>query len=153
MTRAVKGSHDMMAEAARFAATLHPRPEATIVALSGDLGAGKTTFVKGVAKALGIGEHVTSPTFVIMKIYDLDSPPAGGFKRLIHIDAYRLKGIQHLKVLGWEDLIKDPGNLILIEWPEKIDGAIPANAVRLTFRHGTEDTREIDYNSRHVGAV
>ena len=118
---------EMNAESERLVSTLHPDiAGATIVTLSGDLGAGKTTFVKGIAKALGIKEHVTSPTFVIMKIYGLSEQK---FKRLVHIDAYRLKGLHHLKVLGWKDLIEDLGNLICIEWPEKIEEAIPRDAV------------------------
>lgn len=123
---------EMAEEASAFIATLVPGAAAAVVALSGDLGAGKTTFVKGVARALGILEHVTSPTFVIMKIYEVQGRQ---FKRLVHMDAYRLKGKQHLKVLGWEDLLKDPGNLIMIEWPEKIADAIPAGAVSIAFRY------------------
>ncbi len=132
----------MEEEARAFAAKLKPRAgAATIVALSGELGAGKTTFVKGIAKALGITEHVTSPTFVIMKIYDSSG---GKFERLVHIDAYRLKGIHHLNVLGWDELLRDQGNLILIEWPEKIAKAVPSDAISLAFRY-SGDEREIIY--------
>jgi tRNA threonylcarbamoyladenosine biosynthesis protein TsaE len=132
---------DMAREAAAFVETLTPREAATMVTLSGDLGAGKTTFVQEVARVLGITEHVTSPTFVIMKIYDLEGQ---AFKRLIHMDAYRLKGKQHLKVLGWDDLVADPANLIFIEWPEKIEGAIPQGARAITFGYSGEG-RELIY--------
>lgn len=139
----------MNEEAARFARGLVPRADgATTVTLSGDLGAGKTAFVKGVAKALGVLEHVTSPTFVIMKIYPLPLLPSKsgkGFERLIHIDAYRLKGEHHLKVLGWEDLIEYPKNLIFIEWPEQAPNAIPKSAIRIEFRYGGDEAREILY--------
>lgn len=138
----VSGLERMAEEARVFVAQLVPRAQATVVTLSGDLGAGKTTFAKGVARALGITEHVTSPTFVIMKIYDLEGQ---AFKRLVHIDAYRLKGMHHLKVLGWEELLADAGNLILIEWPEKIAGAVPQDAVRLALRYSGEGEREIIY--------
>ena len=126
----------MEEEATAFLASLSPaKSGATIVTFSGDLGAGKTTFVKGIAHALGIEEHITSPTFVILKIYDLHGQK---FERLIHMDAYRLKGRQHLKVLGWDELVKDPGNLILVEWPEKIGEAIPEGAKRISLRYSDE---------------
>lgn len=125
----------MAEEAAALVARLAPSERATMVTLSGDLGAGKTTFVKGIAKALGVTEHVTSPTFVILKIYDLEGQK---FDRLIHMDAYRLKGRQHLKVLGWDEFLKDPKNLILVEWPKKIEGAIPEGAVKLTLEYSDE---------------
>lgn len=132
---------DMVREADRFVHALVPARHATILALSGDLGAGKTTFVQGMAEALSLEEVVTSPTFVIMKIYALENQP---FKRLVHIDAYRLKGKEHLRVLGWDALIADPANLICVEWPEKIGGAIPSDAVRITLRYSGEG-REIIY--------
>lgn len=133
----------MEKEAGRFIADLIPRVDAaTIVALSGDLGAGKTAFVKGAAKALGVTEHVTSPTFVIMKIYHLGE---AAFKRLVHIDAYRLKGEHHLKVLGWDELCADPTNLIMVEWPEQAEAAIPPDAIRIALRYSGEDEREITY--------
>ena len=148
----VKGTEEMNEEAARFARGLTPRADgATLVTLSGDLGAGKTAFVKGVAKALGITEHVTSPTFVIMRIYPIrDAVRSNGagpsnFERLVHIDAYRLKGEHHLHVLGWEELLKDPKNLILMEWPEQAAGAIPKSALSISFRYSGDNEREIIY--------
>lgn len=139
---------EMDAEAARFVRELTPREDgATVVALSGELGAGKTAFVKGVAKALRIKEHVTSPTFVIMKIYSLENQQ---FERLIHIDAYRLKGAHHLKVLGWEGLTHDPKNLICIEWPEVAGEAIPVSALRISLGYSGEDAREIVYGQNET---
>ncbi len=132
----VAGEQKMHEAAKAFLAHLAPGEKATLVTLSGDLGAGKTTFVKGIAKALGIEEHITSPTFVIMKIYDLLD---GKFARIIHMDAYRLKGMKHLKVLGWDELLRDPKNLIFLEWPEKIEEAIPQDAKRITFRYSGDD--------------
>lgn len=94
--------------------------EATVVGLSGHLGAGKTAFTKCVAADLGIAEDVTSPTFVIMKIYSID--PAKGFpwKKLVHIDAYRLGQGRELTAIDFEKYAADPSNLILIEWPENV---------------------------------
>ncbi len=115
---------------------------ATIITLSGELGAGKTTFAQGVAKALGVTEAVTSPTFVLEKIYALESQK---FSRLIHIDAYRLKGAHELEVLGWKELLADAGNLIVLEWPERVAEAIPEDAIRIRFDiHGDERTISIN---------
>ena len=106
--------------------------EALIVGLSGHLGAGKTAFTKAIAKLLGVTEEVTSPTFVIMKMYDLkyeakNSTSQTGakivetpWKRLVHIDAYRLERREELGALDWEKLVADRNNLILIEWPENV---------------------------------
>ena len=111
--------------------------KATIVTLSGELGAGKTTFVQGIAKALGVEEHVTSPTFVLEKVYALPQKPfdlaQGKWQRLIHVDAYRLKGAHELASLGWDEIIQDSGNLVVIEWPERIAAAIPKGATRIHF--------------------
>ena len=99
------------------------KDEAVIVGLSGHLGAGKTAFVKAVAKALGVKEEVTSPTFVLMKLYGLN--PIGTLKgfpwnRLVHIDAYRLERPEELEALDWEALVADRNNLIMVEWPENV---------------------------------
>jgi len=91
-----------------------PRRGALVLALSGELGAGKTTFIQGLAPALGIKEKVLSPTFVIMK----------HFKNLYHIDCYRLSGAKDLKGLDFEKIIKNPKNIVVIEWAEKIKSAL-----------------------------
>ncbi len=120
----------MPKKAEEFVATLRPRKTAMVVTLSGELGAGKTTFAKGIAKALGVDETVSSPTFVIEKIYSLKNQL---FDRLIHIDAYRLKDAHELEVLGWKQLIADSGNIIVLEWPEGVPGAIPTDAIGIRF--------------------
>jgi len=97
--------------------------EALVVGLSGHLGAGKTAFVKAIAKELGVLETVTSPTFVLMKIYDrsdLNDTSKVRPMRLIHIDAYRLEKRQELEALNFEQLVSDANNLIMIEWPENV---------------------------------
>ncbi|MEK9184690.1 MAG: tRNA (adenosine(37)-N6)-threonylcarbamoyltransferase complex ATPase subunit type 1 TsaE [Patescibacteria group bacterium] len=115
---------------------------ATIVGLYGDLGSGKTTFVKALAKAYGITEHITSPTFVIMKSYNLIP---NSYNLLIHIDAYRLKSGEELITLGWEKIISNPQNLICIEWPENVAYIIPKDHIVMKFTFVDENTREIEY--------
>ena len=115
--------------------------QATVIALSGELGAGKTTLTQQIAKILGIRENLISPTFVIMKRYEI----AGDFKNLIHIDAYRLKGKDELWKLGWQEMIEDKNNLIIIEWPENVEGLIPDDAIKVMLSHADDTTRTIDY--------
>ena len=112
--------------------------EALVVGLSGHLGAGKTAFTKCVAKLLGVTETVTSPTFVIMKIYELQVEAQKDlanfpWKRLVHIDAYRLERREELEVLEWEKLVADKNNLILIEWPENVGLNEFESLAHLTF--------------------
>ncbi len=105
---------------------------ARIVGLYGDLGAGKTAFVQGLAIGLGVTESVLSPTFVIERIYNVGLP-ARPFFHLIHIDAYRLEKSEELLNLGWKKIISNPSNLIVIEWPEKIADIMPEHIqVKLT---------------------
>jgi tRNA threonylcarbamoyladenosine biosynthesis protein TsaE len=129
------------AEAKRFARTLEPGSKARIVALSGDLGAGKTTYVQTLAREFGVEDQVNSPTFVIEKVYECSEGP---FVRLVHIDAYRLKNARELKVLGWQEIAADAGNLILIEWPENVADLIPEDAMRISLS-GEDNERTIQY--------
>lgn len=116
---------------------------AQVIALSGDLGAGKTAFVKELATHLGIPETITSPTFVIMKSYQvLNHPP---LKTLTHIDAYRIESDEEMRVLGFLDMIQDCGRLLCIEWPEKIPNLIPSHALKVHIALNADGTRTISY--------
>jgi len=115
---------------------------ATVVALSGDLGAGKTAFVQAVAEVFKIAEFITSPTFVIQKKYKIQDSPSG-FETLFHLDAYRLEGGEELLALGWRETLANPRNLIFVEWAEKVAEILPPNAIKLYFKFIDEQTREI----------
>lgn len=110
-----------------------------IVGLYGELGSGKTTFMKYLAESFGIKETIQSPTFVIEKIYELENK---NFKHLIHIDAYRIEKEEEMLNLGWQEIIADPKNLICIEWPERIVGIIPPH-IKIFFEHIDENSRKI----------
>lgn len=127
--------------AEEFLAPITPGSEATIVALQGDLGAGKTAFAQTMGKIMGVDENMHSPTFVIMKIYDINFK---GFQKLIHIDAYRIEKDKELLHLGWKQIIREPENLIVIEWPEKVAGIMTKDAKKIFFKFINENTREID---------
>lgn len=116
--------------------------QALIVGLHGDLGSGKTTFSQSVAEALGVEQRVTSPTFVIEKIYETTDDV---FKKFIHIDAYRLEGGKELNALDFEQICADSHNLIFIEWPEKVADILPENMFNMYFEFIDEQTRSISY--------
>ena len=107
-----------------------------VLCLSGELGAGKTTFTQGLAKGLGIDQNVNSPTFVMMKEYE-------GRLTLIHIDAYRLEGIS--QDLGFEDYF-DEEHVCVIEWSEFVKDYLPDDALYITINRLDENTREIVLN-------
>lgn len=142
---------EIAAEWARdFLAEKADPDQAVVVGLSGHLGSGKTFFTKAVAEAMGVDEDVTSPTFVIMKIYQVDPArlhlPGSTLHRLIHIDAYRLEKGQELEALGFEGLVADPGNLILIEWPENVKEVLPEGTKFVRFEAVGESEREINFS-------
>ncbi len=118
---------------------------AKVVALSGELGAGKTTLTQEVALQLGIKENIVSPTFVIMKFYDIDKKFHSNFKKLIHIDAYRLDSYEELLKIGWDELVGDKNNLIIIEWPEKVAGCINDLDLKIKLSHINNETRSIEF--------
>ncbi len=102
-----------------------------IIGLIGDLGAGKTTFSQGLAVGLGIKQNVNSPTYVIMKIYPINSPKSK-IKNLIHIDAYRLESEKDLETIGAMEYFGREDSIIVIEWADKIKKALTAK-LKLTF--------------------
>lgn len=116
--------------------------EAVIVGLYGNLGSGKTTFTQFIAKALDIKEQITSPTFVIEKIYETKNST---FKRLVHIDAYRLENGSELQNLNFEELVDNKNNLILIEWPENVKDILPKNHLKIYFEFIDDKTRKITF--------
>ena len=118
--------------------------KATVVALRGDLGSGKTTFVKAVAEIFGIHDTITSPTFVLEKIYRLPET-VGGFTHFVHIDAYRLQNGAEMETIGWRELLESPKNIIFIEWPERVAEEIPVSSQKISFRFVNENEREIAF--------
>lgn len=117
----------------------HGKSGAALLLLSGELGAGKTTFVQALARILGVQERVTSPTFLLQKEFQTTDKR---FKRLVHIDAYRLESFEELEKLGWEKFREDAHTLIVLEWPERVEERrVFDHAFRLTLEHVNESTR------------
>jgi tRNA threonylcarbamoyladenosine biosynthesis protein TsaE len=111
-----------------------------IFALSGDLGAGKTTFVQGFAKNLGVTSAVTSPTFVLMKQYPVNK---NEIKILVHVDCYRMADANDTESIGLPEYFERKDTVILIEWPEKIDSILPARTKQIKFEYIDDETRKI----------
>lgn len=103
---------------------------ATLMTLSGDLGAGKTTFVQAIARQLGVAEAIQSPTYVLMKKYMLAGQP---FDALVHIDAYRLDDPKQLEALDPSSFLGAPRTLVCLEWPERVEGMLPLADLALQF--------------------
>ena len=123
-----------------------------ILCLYGELGAGKTTFVKGLAEGLGITENITSPTFTLMNIYKPTVSKSLRITNLVHIDTYRLKNAKELIEIGVEDYIGTPGSITIIEWPEKISNLLKKEkVVKIFLDHSSQNTRKITIDLDSIG--
>ena len=105
-----------------------------ILSLVGDLGAGKTTFLKGLARGLKVSQHITSPTFVLMKVYPTDK---GQIKELVHVDCYRLPA-KEFNNIGLGDYLGRPDTVVAIEWADKLK-LKSRQVINVFFRHGKKD--------------
>jgi len=119
-----------------------------VLALSGDLGSGKTTFIQGVLRGLGYTRRVLSPSFVLARQYRL-SPPCCGISLVNHVDCYRLEKLEQAATVGLEDFFTDPSAVTLIEWAERVESELPTEVVRLRFRGGEGERREISMQLVH----
>lgn len=117
-----------------------------IVCLAGDLGAGKTTFTQGFLEELGATGPYTSPTFLIMRQYEIGRQDSK-LRNVFHIDAYRVKA-EDILHLGWEEMIKDKGNVIIIEWADRIKSIIPEGSLWISFEWISENKRKIIFNTK-----
>lgn len=138
---------------------------ALVIALNGELGAGKTTFTQGFCRAFGVKENVTSPTFVLMKTYQLQYKAHNAqhvtqsknkrtqFRHLVHIDCYRIERPDELLHLGLDDILADPDAIVLIEWANRIKEVLPEDAITLELGHGerpNERTIEIKTHGTEI---
>ena len=117
-----------------------------VLALIGDLGAGKTTFVQSLAECLGVSDDVTSPTFVLYQSYELPMQ-IHGIHRIHHLDLYRLETIQDVLEIGIEELMDDNEAIICIEWADKISSFLPGDTVYLSINQTEDNMRLIEIKS------
>jgi len=114
--------------------------------LEGELGAGKTHFVKGLAEALSITDNITSPTFVLMKKFAVSGNAAAqqaGKKLFFHIDCYRIYDAEDARQIGLDKILENPRAIVAVEWAERISEIVPKPYWKLTFRHVDDKTRKI----------
>jgi tRNA threonylcarbamoyladenosine biosynthesis protein TsaE len=111
-----------------------------VISLTGDLGAGKTAFVQGAARALGVGDPVVSPTFVLVREYRGDVP-------VYHVDVYRLDRIQEVLDLGFEDYL-DPSGVVFIEWGDAIEALLPNEHLRVEITVREDEVRRLGFAGR-----
>lgn len=116
-----------------------------VLALYGELGSGKTTFTKGLAKGLGIVQQITSPTFLLVKQYSNVNHPL--IRTLYHLDLYRIQSETDLRSIGFKDMFKNPHALTVIEWAEKMGDFLPKKRIDVTFEHLDENERRITLRS------
>ncbi|MDD5147076.1 MAG: tRNA (adenosine(37)-N6)-threonylcarbamoyltransferase complex ATPase subunit type 1 TsaE [Candidatus Daviesbacteria bacterium] len=124
-------------ETKKIAAGLAKKTKNKVFALTGELGAGKTIFVQGFAKGLGITENIISPTFVLIRQHKIPNSS----KTLYHIDLYRLDQVDQI-ALGLKEIWSDPNNVILIEWAEKLT-ELPKGAIKISIQKDSYDKRGI----------
>lgn len=132
-------------ETKKIAADLAKNSKAHIFALTGELGAGKTVFVQGFAKALGIKEKIISPTFILIRQHQIPTT----MKVLYHIDLYRLENIKNLHHLGLEELWSNPGSIVIIEWAEKIKKQLPKNTTWISISIVKNNVRKITISAAY----
>ncbi|OGY61379.1 MAG: tRNA (adenosine(37)-N6)-threonylcarbamoyltransferase complex ATPase subunit type 1 TsaE [Candidatus Colwellbacteria bacterium RIFCSPLOWO2_12_FULL_44_13] len=114
---------------------------ALVVALQGELGAGKTTFVQGLLRSLGVKQNILSPTFVIMKRFSLRNRKTH-FRNVYHIDAYRIHP-RDLVALNIHTIFEDPNTLVVVEWAERIKKLLPPETIWLQFKHGKSEEERV----------
>lgn len=128
--------------AKEFIRNSKPSNQALVLNLNGDLGGGKTTFVQGLADGLGIKKQILSPTFVLFRRYNLENLP---FDNFYHFDCYRLEtkaDINNLKEMHLDDIIRNPKNIVVIEWSERLKNLQP-DGITFRFVFRSEGEREI----------
>ncbi|MDP2741712.1 MAG: tRNA (adenosine(37)-N6)-threonylcarbamoyltransferase complex ATPase subunit type 1 TsaE [bacterium] len=129
----------------RFAPQDKNNKRAVIFGLQGDLGSGKTTFLQGFAKGLGIKEKILSPTFVIFKRFEIKKQKKQ-FSNFYHFDCYRIQKPKEILDMGFKEIILNPKNIVAIEWPEKIKKFLPKPVIIIKFKFIDKKTRELIIN-------
>ncbi|MDD2656727.1 MAG: tRNA (adenosine(37)-N6)-threonylcarbamoyltransferase complex ATPase subunit type 1 TsaE [Patescibacteria group bacterium] len=141
MIYTTKTTEEMIALGEKIASKLNG---GDIILLQGELGAGKTTMSKGIAKGLSITDEIVSPTFTLMNVYNVVESQKSNVKSLVHIDTYRLESEENLIEIGVEDYLGEPDVVTIIEWPEKIKDLISnKKTIEISIVKQDDNSREI----------
>jgi len=143
-----KNSRETIAVAKAFAKELMETKSgkhAAVIGLVGELGAGKTLFVKSFMRAIGVRQKLVSPTFILMRNFRVKN---NSYTNAYHIDAYRVDA-NGLRSLGIKDIIKNPNHIVLIEWADRVRGILPSGTIMMNFKYGDkQNERHITFNRR-----
>lgn len=140
--RITKSAQETQALGREIATSLRKGDSVQVICLYGDLGSGKTTFSQGVAQGLGIQSRLLSPTFIIVRRYDVMDN-----RLLYHIDLYRLNNEDELAALGFSEMLEDPNAIVIIEWAEKLKRLLPKERIDIHFRTFEGEKHEITINN------
>ncbi len=140
ITNNAKETRDLGKDLAEKILKAKNNKKAHVLALEGELGGGKTTFLQGFARGIGTREKVLSPTFVILKKFKIKRP---NFKFFFHIDCYRIKKPKEVSDLGFKEIIADPRNIVAVEWAKHIKKILPQNTIFIDFEFYNKNKRKI----------
>src|SRR3989344_5175667 len=138
LTKNAKETMGLGEESAQKVLETRSGERAAVLGLIGNLGGGKTTFLHGFAKGLGIKEKVNSPTFIIMRRYKMQD---ARYKNFYHLDCYRLNKPREILDLGWKEIIENPKNIVAVEWAGKMKKIMPQETIWLNFEFVNDKTR------------
>ncbi len=141
-----KAAEMLAMEAIKFPIT----KKAFVLALEGDLGGGKTTFLQGFARGLGIKDKILSPTFVLMKKFRIKTGEKSAFKEFYHLDCYRIENPKEILNLGFKKIISNPHSIVAVEWADRIKKILPEDVLILKFEFINENTRRIWLKTKNV---
>lgn len=152
ITKTPKETQKVAKMLAKEILSLEDRKKALVIALNGELGAGKTTFTQGFVAGLGVKEEISSPTFLIMKKIELYKHSLKikstswriKARYLYHLDCYRLKNEKDLADLGMKEILADPENIVLIEWAERVKKILPKDNIKINFKYKNQKERELE---------
>jgi len=140
ITKSERETENLGKKIARKILKKGPKKTAMVLALKGDLGGGKTTFLKGFAQGLGIKEKILSPTFIILRKFQI---PNSKFQRFYHFDCYRIEKPKEILNLGFKEIVENSKNIVAIEWAERVKRILPKNVLHINFKFLGKKEREI----------
>jgi len=139
----IKAMQEFAKEVVKRVKQIPASNHALVIALTGDLGSGKTTFTREFAQLLGVKQLVISPTFLIFRPYQISKKAVIPYTHLYHVDLYRIDHDKELIPLGFKALLKNPNYIVVIEWAEKIKKLLPKSALWIEFQHGVKESERI----------
>ena len=137
ITRSAKQTQNLAAVILAMAAA----NQVNVVGVKGEMGAGKTTLIQGMGRELGINRNLPSPTFILVRSYELNPVP---WKNLYHVDLYRLKTVDEIRSIDLAELWQDQKNLVIIEWADRAEARLPRKRVEVTIKIKSETSRKLE---------